>query len=98
MIQKQGKSWFVFWITLFIKISVVHSKKVMKSDFMFFLSGDAITSPNFKSFMDSDGPFQLSFPDAELEPTKFAINDDSRNFPKETIERLGQGVSHSDRI
>ena len=38
--------------------------------------------------MNTDGPFQLSYPEAELEPTKFSINEESRNFPKEAIERL----------
>lgn len=50
-----------------------------------------IAFPNFKDFMNSDGPFQLSYPDANLQPTKFAINDEARNFPKEAIERLGEG-------
>ena len=63
------------------------------------LAGDEIASPNFKDFMDSDGPFQLPslpLPEVDLEPTKFSINDNARNFPKEAIERLGQGLSHFD--
>ena len=38
--------------------------------------------------MNNDDPFELSYPEAELEPTKFSINEESRNFPKEAIERL----------
>ena len=55
------------------------------------IAGGEIAFPNFKDFMNSDGPFQLSYPDANLQPTKFAINDEARNFPKEAIERLGEG-------
>ena len=55
------------------------------------IAGGEIAFPNFKDFMNSDGPFQLSYPDANLQPTKFAINDEARNFPKEAIEQLGEG-------
>ena len=45
------------------------------------------TFPSFRSFYDTDGPFQISYPFAKLQPEKFVINDSPRNFPKEAQKR-----------
>lgn len=47
------------------------------------------TFPNFSAFRQSkvSDPFYLNLPGPILAPEKFAINDESRNFPKEAADR-----------
>ena len=43
--------------------------------------------PNFRAFYDANTPFRIAYPFAKLEPEKFAINEQPRNFPKEAGKR-----------
>ena len=50
--------------------------------------GAGVSFPNFRRFYLQEGGFDFSVPAADLELSKFAINEEARNFPEEAVERL----------
>ena len=54
-------------------------------------SGQGVSFPNFRRFYLQEGGFDFSVPPADLELTKFSINEDARNFPEEAVERGRRG-------
>ena len=46
--------------------------------------------PTFSSFVKTSvaaSTFELNLPKPKLEPEKFSVNDEARNFPKESVDR-----------
>lgn len=60
----------------------------MRSYFHCLFSGGGVSFPNFRRFYLQEGGFDFSVPAADLELSKFSINEEARNFPEEAVERL----------